>query len=170
MRFCRRQTSAAQSGSMPRHLRQCWGMRRVRPHAPYRTKYEWGYVATALEIAGQHEAVCVFFPGVSHEISTLFLEQISATDPAACHIVIQDRAGFHLAAGAPELPANVTLLPLPAYSPNSTRSNAWAPSSARRRPIGSSPTWPPWRPRLPRPCAHSGRTRNGFTNSWARTV
>jgi hypothetical protein len=99
------------------HQRQCWGMRRLRPHAPYRTKYDWGYVATALEIAGQHEAVCVLFPTVNQEVSARFLEQISATDPAAWHVVIQDRAGFHLDNAAAERPANVTLLPLPPYSP-----------------------------------------------------
>ncbi|MEI6534851.1 MAG: hypothetical protein WCN98_05885 [Verrucomicrobiaceae bacterium] len=31
------------------HERRCWVLRRVRPHAPYRTRYEWGYVASALE-------------------------------------------------------------------------------------------------------------------------
>ena len=100
-----------------RQQRRCWGLRRVRPHAPYRTKYEWGYVATALEVAGQDEGLCVFFPTVSKEVSTRFLEQVAATDPTATHVVIQDQAGFHLPPGAPELPANVVVLPLPPYSP-----------------------------------------------------
>ncbi|MEI9897193.1 MAG: transposase [Chthoniobacter sp.] len=99
------------------HQRRCWGMRRVRAYARYRTKYEWGYVATALEIAGPGEGLCVFFPTVNQEVSTRFLEQISQTDPEAVHVILQDRAGFHLRQGAAELPANVRLLPLPAYSP-----------------------------------------------------
>lgn len=99
------------------HHRRCWGLRRVRPHAPYRTRYEWGYVFTALEIAGRDEAHCVFLPGVSKEASTCFLEQIVLADPAAHHIIIQDQAGFHLRAGADALPSQIHLLPLPAYSP-----------------------------------------------------
>jgi hypothetical protein len=99
------------------HQRRCWGMRRVRPHARYRTKYEWGYVATALEVGGRGEGLCVFFPTVNQEVSTRFLEQISQSDPHSVHVILQDRAGFHLRAGAVELPANVRLLPLPAYSP-----------------------------------------------------
>lgn len=99
------------------HQRRCWGMRRVRPHARYRTKYEWGYVATALEIAGQGEGLCVFFPTVNQDVSARFLEQISRTDPDSLHVVIQDQAGFHLRSEDPERPANVFLLPLPPYSP-----------------------------------------------------
>ncbi|MEI9896611.1 MAG: transposase [Chthoniobacter sp.] len=59
----------------------------------------------------------MFFPTVNQEVSTRFLEQISQTDPEAVHVILQDRAGFHLRQGAAELPANVRLLPLPAYSP-----------------------------------------------------
>jgi hypothetical protein len=99
------------------HQRRCWGMKRVRPRAPYRTRYEWGYVATALEVAGRDEGLCVFFPTVSLEVSARFLEQLVASDPEATHVVIQDQAGFHLKPGAPELPPQVVLLPLPPYSP-----------------------------------------------------
>jgi hypothetical protein len=99
------------------HQRRCWAMRRVRPHAPYRTRYQWGYVATALEIEGRDEGLCVFLPCVSLEASACFLQQLVATDPAALHVVIADQAGFHLKAGDPRLPENVRLLPLPPYSP-----------------------------------------------------
>lgn len=99
------------------HQRRCWSLRRVRSHAPYRTRYEWGYVATALEIEGRHEAHCVFFPCVSKDVSACFLEQIRAADPESWHVIIQDRAGFHLRTPSDELPAGMTLLPLPPYSP-----------------------------------------------------
>lgn len=99
------------------HQRRCWGMRRVRPHAPYRTKYEWGYVASALEIEGRDEALCVFLPGVSLESSAAFLRELAGTDPAALHVVIADQAGFHLKNGDGRVPENVRLLPLPPYSP-----------------------------------------------------
>jgi hypothetical protein len=99
------------------HQRRCWAMRRVRPHAPYRTRYEWGYVATALEIEGKDEGLCVFLPCVSQEASACFLQQLAATDLPALHVVIADRAGFHLKTGDERLPENVRLLPLPPYSP-----------------------------------------------------
>lgn len=99
------------------HQRQCWGLRRVRPHAPYRTRYEWGYVATALEVEGADEGLCVFLPVVSHEASACFLREISQMDPASVHVIIQDQAGFHLKEGAAELPPNVRMLNLPPYSP-----------------------------------------------------
>ena len=99
------------------HQRRCWGLRRVRPHAPYRTRYEWGYVASALEVEGKDEAVCVFLPAVSKEASACFLQQVAQTDAHALHVVIQDQAGFHLRPGDEQIPANVRLLPLPPYSP-----------------------------------------------------
>lgn len=92
-------------------------MRRVRPHAPYRTRYEWGYVASALEVEGKDEALCVFLPGVSQESSASYLREIAALDTESIHVIIQDQAGFHLKAGDERLPENVRLLPLPAYSP-----------------------------------------------------
>lgn len=99
------------------HQRRCWGLRRVRPHAPYRTRYEWGYVASALEIEGKDEAVCVFLPAVSKEASACFLQQVAASAPDSLHVVIQDQAGFHLREGDEAVPANVRLLALPPYSP-----------------------------------------------------
>lgn len=99
------------------HQRRCWGLRRVRPHAPYRTKYDWGYVASALEIDGKDEGLCVFLPCVNKEASASFLQELAATDPQAVHVIIQDQAGFHLKAQDEAVPDNVRLLPLPPYSP-----------------------------------------------------
>lgn len=99
------------------HQRRCWGLRRVRPHAPYRTKYDWGYLSTALEIDGKNEAVCMFFPSVSKDVSAVFLRELAASDQRAVHVVIQDQAGFHLKAQDEGVPENVRLLPLPPYSP-----------------------------------------------------
>jgi hypothetical protein len=99
------------------HQRRCWGMRRVRAHAPYRTRYQWGYVATALEVEGKHEGLCVFLPCVSLDASACFLEELAASDPQAVHVVIADQAGFHLKADDARVPVNVRLLPLPPYCP-----------------------------------------------------
>ena len=99
------------------HQRRCWAMRRVRPHAPYRTRYQWGYVATALEVEGNDEGLCVFLSCVNLDVSACFLQHLASTDPEALHVVIADQAGFHLKAGDPRLPPNVQVMPLPPYSP-----------------------------------------------------
>jgi len=99
------------------HQRRCWGLRCVRPHAPYRTRYEWGYLASALEIEGQDEGCFLFLPGVSKEASACFLQQVASSDPGSLHVIIADQAGFHLRPGDEQVPANVRLLPLPPYSP-----------------------------------------------------
>jgi len=98
-------------------LRRCWGLRGVRVHSPYLTRYQWGYLYEALEVDGENRSEFFFVPGVSKAISNLFLKQLSDLEPEALHIVIWDGAGFHARDGEPGVPANVRLLSLPAYSP-----------------------------------------------------
>ena len=59
---------------------------------------------------------CVL-PGVSLEMSGLFLEQLAASDPEAEHVVIWDQAGFHPEPKLHAVPARIHLVPLPPYSP-----------------------------------------------------
>lgn len=98
-------------------IRRVWGRRGVRVHAPYATKYQWGYLHEALEVDGANRAELRFTPAIDRDIHAIFLRQIADTEPAALHVVIADQAGFHLPAGDARLPANVRLLPLPPYSP-----------------------------------------------------
>ncbi len=98
-------------------VRRCWSLRGLRAVAPYRTKYQWGYLYSALEVDGRNEAEFLCLPRVGLEMSQLFLEHLAARDPQAEHIVIWDQAGFHPRPHAPGLPENIHLLPLPAYSP-----------------------------------------------------
>jgi len=98
-------------------VRRCWTLRGVRPGAPYQTKYEWGYLYSALEVDGQNAAEFACLPGVSLELSGLFLERLAARDPEAEHVVIWDQAGFHPRPDLHELPARIHLLALPPYSP-----------------------------------------------------
>jgi transposase len=98
-------------------VRKCWTLRGERPTAPYQTKYEWGYLYSALEVDGKNAAQFLCLPRVDLEMSRLFLEHLVALDPQAEHVVIQDRAGFHLNPELHELPAGVQVLPLPPYSP-----------------------------------------------------
>jgi len=98
-------------------VRRCWSLRGVRPVAPYRTQYEWGYLYSALEVDGAHAAEFLCLPTVSLAMSRLFLEHLSERYPEAEHVVIWDQAGFHPRPEAPSLPEHVHLLPLPPYSP-----------------------------------------------------
>ena len=98
-------------------VRRCWTLRGIRPTAPYQTKYQWGYLYSALEVDGQNAAEFACLPGVSLELSRLFLERLAARDPQAEHVVIWDQAGFHPQPKLHAVPARIHLLPLPPYSP-----------------------------------------------------
>lgn len=98
-------------------IRRCWGLKGERVKAPYQAKYEWGYLCTALEVDGAHDAQFFQTTTVCLELSRCFLEQIAASDPEAEHVVIWDGAGFHQKAGDACLPARVHLVALPPYSP-----------------------------------------------------
>jgi len=98
-------------------VRRCWTLRGLRPSALYQTRYEWGFLYSALEVDGDNAAEFACLPGVSLELSRLFLERLAARDPASEHVVIWDQAGFHPQADLHELPAHVHVLPLPPYSP-----------------------------------------------------
>jgi len=98
-------------------IRRCWSLKGVRVHVPYATRYLWGYLHEALEVDGQNKIELLFTPAIDQDIHATFLRQIADSDITALHIVIQDQAGFHLRSDDTRLPANVRLLPLPAYSP-----------------------------------------------------
>jgi transposase len=98
-------------------VRKCWTLRGVRPTAPYRTKYQWGYLYSALEVDGPNAAEFLCLPEVSLEMSDLFLRHLAASDPEAEHIVIWDQAGFHPKPEQHPLPERVHLVSLPPYSP-----------------------------------------------------
>lgn len=98
-------------------VRKCWTLRGERPTAPYQTKYEWGYLYSALEVDGDNAAEFLCLPRVDLGMSRLFLEHLVARDPQAEHVVIQDQAGFHLNPELHEMPTSVHVIPLPPYSP-----------------------------------------------------
>jgi transposase len=98
-------------------LRRVWGLRGVRVHAPYATRYQWGYVHEAMEVDRDNRLELLLTPGIDQDVHAVFLRQIAATDPQALHVVIEDQAGFHLPNDDPRVPANLRLLPLPPYSP-----------------------------------------------------
>lgn len=98
-------------------IRRVWGRRGVRVHAPYATRYQWGYLHEALEVDGAHAVELLFTPAIDQDIHAIFLKQIADSDPQALHVVIADQAGFHLPRHDLRLPGNLRLLPLPPYCP-----------------------------------------------------
>lgn len=96
--------------------RRMWSLPGVRVQVAHQQKYEWDYTYAAVEVTRAGSVFC-FQSTVSQNCYGQFLGQISAYDPAAIHVVIQDGAGFHLAEEDERLPANVRLITLPAYCP-----------------------------------------------------
>src|ERR1039457_5950569 len=98
-------------------VRKCWTLRGERPTVLYQTKYEWGYLYSALEVDGENAAQFLCLPGVSLVLSRIFLEQLAASDLQAEHVVIWDQAGFHPDPKLHAVPDRIHLIPLPPYSP-----------------------------------------------------
>jgi transposase len=96
--------------------RRVWSLRGTRVVVPVHPRYDWAYCYGALEVEGAG-AEFFYTPTVNLECSALFLSQIGSSDPESTHVVIWDGAGFHQRDGHAEVPANVRLLKLPAYSP-----------------------------------------------------
>jgi transposase len=96
--------------------RRVWGLPGHRPVVPTQQKYQWGFVYGAVAV-GLRRAEFLLTETMDRPHSQQFYRQLGQSDPAACHVLIQDGAGFHLGDGDPGLPANVRILTLPAYSP-----------------------------------------------------
>ena len=88
----------------------------MRVVVPHQQKYEWDYTYGAVEVTRAGSVFC-FQSTVNQECYQQFLQQISAYDPGAIHVVLQDGAGFHLSEDDPRVPSNVRLITLPAYCP-----------------------------------------------------
>lgn len=93
-----------------------WGPRGSRPTAVKQTEYEWIYLFAAINPqTGQSSALLA--PTANTEYMSAHLRFISEVAGTDRHIVlVLDQAGWH-GAKALEVPGNITLLPLPPYSP-----------------------------------------------------
>ena len=96
--------------------RRVWGLPGHRPVVPPQQKYQWGFVYGAVGV-GLSRTEFLLTETMDQAHSVEFYRQISRSDPAALHVLIQDGAGFHLPDGDPRLPDNVRVVTLPAYSP-----------------------------------------------------
>lgn len=97
-------------------LTRVWARKGTRPCVIRQTEYEWAYLWAAIDpVAG--ELAWMVGPTVNTALMNTFLAgmaEMLAPDEHA--ILVLDNAGWHVAK-ALTVPSNITLLPLPPYSP-----------------------------------------------------
>jgi transposase len=97
-------------------LTRVWARTGSRPSAVRQSEYEWVYLWAAVEPA-TGASVAMITPTVDTGLMNTFLAGLSGTlAPDEHAVLVLDNAGWHVAK-ALEVPPNVTLLFLPAYSP-----------------------------------------------------
>lgn len=110
-----------QKGTLTRQ----WAQRGTRPRMKQDQRYACAYIFGAVCPARDIGAALVL-PYANTEAMNLHLAEISKTvAPNAHAVVIVDGAGWHRSEGL-EVPENISLLPLPPYSPElNAQENIW---------------------------------------------
>jgi len=97
-------------------ITRVWARRGSRPTAVRQTGFASLYVLAAV-CATTGAMSALIMPELNTAVVNLFLEQFARELPAGVHaVLIWDGAGFHTSEGL-VVPANVSLIPLPPYSP-----------------------------------------------------
>jgi transposase len=97
-------------------ITRVWAPRGSRPRAVRQNGREWLYVLMAVCVS-TGAASALIMPELNAGVLNLFLEQFSRELPAGVHaVLIWDGAGYHTS-GELVVPANVSLIQLPPYSP-----------------------------------------------------
>ena len=97
-------------------ITRVWARKGSRPRAVRQNGREWLYVMIAV-CAVTGDASALIMPELNTAVVNLFLEQFSGDLPAGVHaVLIWDGAGFHTG-GDLVVPAGVSLIQLPPYSP-----------------------------------------------------
>ena len=97
-------------------ITRVWALRGSRPHALRQTKYEWLYVIGAV-CPHTGQSIGLLSPHINTEIMNIYLKQFSGELAADVHaVLVWDQTGFHKSKGL-KIPDNITIIPLPAYSP-----------------------------------------------------
>lgn len=105
-----------------------WHRRRYCPFGfrpPYIVKrsYEWTYLYAAVEPA-TGESFCLYLPGMDDGCLEVFLGELSEAYPENHLLIVLDGAPSHRSEKI-EHPENVSLLELPAYSPELDPAERW---------------------------------------------
>jgi transposase len=96
-------------------LKRCWAPPGVRPRVPAQVVREYVYAYAAVAPA-QGQMVALILPETSTAMMNLFLEHVSQTFPKHFIVMQVDQAGWHRSQEL-VIPANMRLIPQPAYSP-----------------------------------------------------
>jgi len=107
-------------------LTRVWAERGSRPRAPRDQRYDWAYLFGAVCPARDTGAALVL-PIADSDMMNLHLAEISRhVTPGSHAVVLLDGAGWHQTGGKLKVPENISLLKLPAYSPElNPAENIW---------------------------------------------
>ena len=109
---CKDEARVGQQGTLTR----VWARRGTRPRAPRDRRYAWAYLFGAV-CPERAVGAALVLPYADAAATGLHLAEIGRhVAPGAHAVVVLDGAGWH-AAGDLAVPGNLTLLPLPRYSP-----------------------------------------------------
>src|SRR3954471_2832163 len=109
---CKDEARVGQQGTLTR----VWARRGTRPRAPRDRRYAWAYLFGAV-CPERAVGAALVLPYADAAATGLHLAEIGhQVAPEAHGVVVLDGAGWH-AAGGLAVPGNLTLLPLPRYSP-----------------------------------------------------
>src|ERR1700731_5358722 len=94
-----------------------WHERGSRPRAPRDQRYDWAYLFGAV-CPARDAGVALVLPVADSEAMNLHLAEISRNITPGNHaVVLLDGAGWHQTGDKLNVPDNISLLKLPAYSP-----------------------------------------------------
>jgi transposase len=96
-------------------LKRCWVPKPVRPVVPAQIVREYTYTYAAISPLDGH-LDSLILPVVNSSVMSLFLEEVSRRHPDEHIVMVLDQASWHRSQEL-VLPENMTLLPLPPYSP-----------------------------------------------------
>lgn len=97
-------------------LTKVWAPKGSRPTAVKQTKYEWIYLYAAVE-PKTGASTALLAPHVNTGTMSVFLKMVSEDlGPCDHAVMIMDQAGWHVSTKL-IIPDNITMLLLPAYSP-----------------------------------------------------
>jgi transposase len=97
--------------------------RGFRPPRIVRRVYEWTYLYAAVDPT-TGESFCVYLPGMDGRCFETFLKHLSEAHPDHHLVVVLDNASSHRSTKL-DHPENISLLPLPTYSPELNPVERW---------------------------------------------
>lgn len=101
-----------------------------RPSYTVQRKYEWSWLYAAVEPA-TGESFCLYLPSLDGRCFKVFLHELSRAYARHHLVLVMDNAPAHLTRSL-TLPENISVLPLPPYSPELNPVERWFLEFRRR--------------------------------------